>query len=259
LREETNMKTPVKDLMVGSMLMAAVGLAGCQAKDAHGMDAEVADVVADVATGRMEEATEAKEASGFVEREFWLALAEEPGWHLEQARDLYLAGDTRLASEELNKVAALLNFESRHSKSDEARRRLLASVEELREVASVVRLEGTSEGQEVKTAPVDRVEARTFRALGVHHLALARQSLETGDALMASKYTVESANDVELGFARAGEDPGRVMLGDLADARALAERLEKDGDGGRLEVTAALDRLEDALNGLGEVLGSRRK
>jgi hypothetical protein len=76
---------------------------------------------------------------------------------------------------------------------------------------------------------------------------------------MAGRYIQETAKDIEKGFEQAGEDPGNVMREDLHDARVLADRLVEEGDGQQAEAQESLDKLADALNGLGEVLGSRRK
>jgi hypothetical protein len=45
----------------------------------------------------------------------------------------------------------------------------------------------------------------------------------------------------------------------LHEARVLADRLVEEGDGRQAEAQESLDKLADALNGLGEILGSRRK
>jgi hypothetical protein len=198
------------------------------------------------------------ELSPQIEREFWLAIAEEPGWHLDEARELYLAGDTHGASSDLTKVASMLKFESRHSHSQEEARPLLLAVEELREVSGLLRQEEKPDGWVPDTKALDRVSARTFRALAAHHLALARESMDGSDGLMAGRYIMESAHDIAQGFARVHVDPGNVVEKDLSDARALADHLIWEGDGDRAGTQAALDRLAEALNGLGEVLGSRR-
>ena len=232
-------------------LSVLVLMTGCQGR---GEDDAVEDSMGNVAY-----AAEAEDGSGFVEREFWLALAEEPGWHLEEARKLYMGGDARAAADELTKVAALLKFETRHSGSEEATRRLLASVEELREVARTIRFQEEPNWTAPNKEELNRVEAQAFWAMGVHHLSLAEESALAADPLMASRYITESANDVEMGFARAGADPGRTMMEDVADAQALATRLAEEGDGDPVAIKDSIDRLGDAINGLGEILDSRRK
>jgi hypothetical protein len=250
--KERNMRPRTVAFIFAATVLTLAALAGCQVSGHQGAAAEVTTDDAGLPP------TSSAPSPG-IEREFWLAIAQEPGLHLAEARELYLAGDMRGASADLVKVASMLKFEARHSPSEDEARPLLLAVEELREVASVVRSEEGQQAWTPNTKPIDRVSARTYRALGTHHLALSRKSLDAGDALMAGRYIKESANDIEQGFARANEQPGAVMEKDLGDARILADRLAWNGDGDQAEARTALGRLDDALNGLGEVLGSRRK
>ena len=232
-------------------LLAMFTMAGCTASGPKAADAEEV-------TGGSDTDVAAK-FSPRVEREFWLAIAEEPARYMKEARELLEAGDARGASADLITVASMLKFESRHSYSQDEARPLLLAVEELREVAGLMRSDENPEEWAPGTGALDRVIARTYRALGAHHVALARESMDEGDALMAGRYIQESAKDVERAFARARVDPGKVMEEDLDEARIIADHLVWDGDGDRSQGQAALGKLADALNGLGEVMGSRRK
>lgn len=195
----------------------------------------------------------------FVEREFWLALAEEPGWHLNVARELYLDGKVQEASEELSKVAAILNFESRHSHSAREEGMLLGSVEELREVAREVRFQEVPFEGLPDVKELDRVSALAFRSIAAHQATLARDALEAGDARMAGRYITETSNALEKGFERSGTEMGNALTEKLTHAREVASRLEMDGNGSRQEGMVALDHLDEAVAGLSEVLTSGRK
>ena len=197
-------------------------------------------------------------SSSFVDREFWLALAEEPGWHLNAARDLFLEGQTEGASKELVKVAAILNFESRHSHSPREEGLLLGSVQELREVALELKHEDKPLEGPPSTTELDHVEALAFRTIAAHQVALARDALEAGDARMASRYILEVTRAVEAGFQRSGEPMGSAMAFHLKQARQVASQLESEGDGSLEEGLATLDHLDTAEKELGEVLTSRR-
>jgi hypothetical protein len=194
-----------------------------------------------------------------IEREFWMAIAENPGLHLNEARTLLVARDARGAAAELLKVAAQLRFETRHSSSPNEARPLLVAVEQLERVANLIRFEEEPGPWTGDIETVDRVSAQTYQAMGTHHLALARENLEEGDFLMSGLYMQESAKDIRQGFARAEVDPGALMEKDFEDARNLAGRLVREGKGDRDDAQAALGSLADALDGLGEVLGSRRE
>jgi hypothetical protein len=201
----------------------------------------------------------ASPASSFVEREFWLALAEEPGWHLNVAHDLFLAGKTGEASQELAKVAAILNFESRHSHSEREEGLLLASVQELREVARELRFQEVPYEGLPSIEELDRVSALTFRSIAAHQVTLARDALEAGDARMAGRYVLETSKAIENGFARGGIEMGNVLTEQLRKARELAARMEMDGNGTLAEGRVTLGALDEAVRKLGEVLTSGRK
>jgi len=195
----------------------------------------------------------------FVEREFWLALAEEPGWHLKVARELYLGGKPNEAAEEVSKVAAILNFESRHSHSSTEEGLLLGSVEELREVARELRFQDVPFEGLPGVTELDRVSALTFRSIAAHQVTLARDALEAGDARMAGRYIAETSNALEEGFERSGTEMGNAMTEKLTHTREVAAQLEMDGNGSREEGMAALDHLDEAVAGLSAVLTSGRK
>ncbi len=204
-------------------------------------------------------ASEASVPSTFVEREFWLALSEEPGWHLNEARAQYLEGEAWECAGELEKVAAILNFETRHSHSPRERGLLLASVAELREVSRQLRL-GTDPGRGGPSlAELDRVSALAFRTIAAQDVTLGRDALEDGDGRMAGRYIVETVKALESGFERGGVILGRVLSSDLEKARSAATSLEMEGDGTREEGFLNLDLLDKAVTQLGEVLTGRRK
>ena len=197
--------------------------------------------------------------SSFVEREFWLALAEEPGWHLNAARDEFLEGHNRRAAEELEKVAAILNFETRHCHSLRERGLLLASVAELREVARGLHFGVHPQGGGPSMEELGRVSALAFRTIAAHQVTLGREALVAGDALMAGRYILETTKALEAGFEQGGIPLGNTLAGDLSRAREVAARLEIEGEGSRQEGTATLDNLDVAVTELGDVLTSRRK
>lgn len=194
-----------------------------------------------------------------IEREFWLALAEEPGWHLDKARDDFLNGQNGTASRELEKVAAILNFEVRHRHSPKEERFLIGSVQELREVARQLSFEEGSVMEAPSSAEVDHVMALAFRTLAAHQVTLGREALEAGDARMAGRYIQETVKAIQRGFELVEVDPGTALASRLEKAGEVGERLAREGDGSREEGLGSLDHLGEAVNGLGNVLTSRRK
>jgi hypothetical protein len=197
--------------------------------------------------------------ASLVEREFWLALVTEPVWHLGVARDEYLNGDNRSSAEELVKVAAILNFETRHSHSQRERGLLLASVSELREVARQLRLGTDPQRGGPSLAELDRVMALAFRTIAAHDVTLGRDALEEGDARMAGRYMGETVNALSAGFERGGIPLGHALSSSLEQARATAQGLETEGIGSREVGFSTLDHLDDVVGELGNVLTHRSK
>lgn len=242
-----------KQIMTLTVVLGATWwVAACGNRPAEGREAEAPVPGEDAVDG-------GSPSSSFVEREFWLALAEEPGWHLNVARDLYLDGKSQQASQELAKVAAILNFESRHSHSQREEGLLLASVQELREVARELRFQDVPYEKLPDVRELDRVSALTYRSIAAHQVTLARDALEAGDARMAGRYTVESTKALENGFERAGIPLGKVLTHQLQHARQLASHMEMEGDGSREEGRAVLGTLDDAVAKLGDVVTAGRK
>jgi len=199
---------------------------------------------------RESEAGNPESASAFVTREVWLALVEEPKRYLESARSLFQDGDYDMASLELAKVAALLNFESPHSHSAREEALLLDSVEEIHRVARSLRSQdGPAQGP-LSLSELDRVEAMALRSIAAHQVALARDALEAGDARMAGALSRESSRAVQAGFQRLGVRMEPSLTAELAHARSVGRRMEVDGEGSRAEALASLRNLEAAATEL---------
>ena len=237
--------------MRAMVLAAAIGLScwaeGCQNESMEGRNP-------DPSGSPREETRLTRAPSYFVEREFWLALAEEPRWHLEEARTRYLAGKTREAARELEKVAAILTFETRHGHGRRERDLLYSSVSELREVARQLRLGTDKAPGSPSLAEFDRVLSLTFRTIAAHDVALGRDALEAGDARMTGRYMQETVGALRTGFEIGGITLGSALSSDLDQAQAAAIELETAGRGTRAGVSTNLRRLNQALRKLEETL-----
>ncbi len=230
-------------LAAGLGMTVTLALAGCQ-----GDQKEENQLLAN---STEPETIAPSDPSYLVEREFWLALAEEPRWHMDTGRDLFQEKKYDLASIEFAKAASILNFECRHSHSPREEGLLLGSVDELRELSRDLRYREDAEGGLVTLKEMDEVEARAFRAIAAHQVALARDALEEGDARTAGALSRETAHAVEAGFLRSGVEMGEAMTKELENAREVGLRMQLNGDGTRMEGLGVLDDLDAAVRRLG--------
>lgn len=248
-----NSSTRPAGLALGLLLTsgAIISLTGCD----HGGSAERELLASSPETTEIAPS----ETSYPVEREFWLAMAEEPRWHMDAAREFFQDGSFDMASLEMAKVASILNFECRHSHSSEQEGLLLGSVGELREIARDLRFQDTEEGGLVSLTELDRVAALAYRAIAAHQAALAREALSQGDARAAGALIRETAHALQLGFRRGGIEMDSTQAGELLTAREIGLKMQLDGDGTRAEGLGVLDGLDAAVRRLGNVLTERRR
>jgi len=246
---------PPRSTRMGLGLLLAsttvLSLAGC----GDGIPAEQELLARSVETG--DSATH--EPSYPVEREFWLAMAEEPRWHIDAAREFFLDDSFNMASLEMAKAASILNFECRHSHSEEQEGLLLASVEEIREVARDLRFQDTEEGGLVSLEELDMVAALAYRSIAAHQVALARDALMQGDARTAGALSRETAHALQLGFRRGGIKMDTAMARQLTEARETGLKMQLDGDGTKAEGLDVLEHLDEGVRRLGNALTDRRK
>lgn len=234
------------------VLGMAAAVTGCSQKN---VDEEAAEVMPPTE----ETMAEAAATPPFVEREFWLAVAEEPGFHLDQARDMFLDGQTQNTSRELEKVAAMLTFETRHSHSQKEADLLLASAQELSEVSRTLGEEEALTEGAVSLEEFDRVSAFAFRALAGHQVALAGDALEDGDTRMAGLCIQETVKDLGTGFKLGGIEADPTLEARLEAAQEVGIQLGQHGEGSHAETQATVDDLKAVHQELTNVLTDRRK
>lgn len=95
----------------------------------------------------------------WIEEDEWVHLSEEPGRHLDQAREAFVEVDARKAAVELRKATAFMRVSARNA-ADRTRTALTKSVKELDALA--IRME---QGAVKSVADVDAAAARAYHAL----------------------------------------------------------------------------------------------
>ena len=201
----------------------------------------------------------AADSPDFVDREFWLALAEEPLLHLSAARDRFLGGEHNLASMELVKVAAILHFESRHAHSSEEERLLMSSVTELREGARRLRRTEDLWVSPISLEEMDEVATRALRSIAAHQISLSRDALNSGDGRVAGALLRESSRALAAGFQLSRVDGDPALNQGLEAARKMGLTMQVQGNGSHREMAAALDQMDSIVTALGRVVTGRRR
>ncbi len=134
-----------------------------------------------------------------VQEELWTDLADEPGQHMERAREAYLKVDAADAAAELRKAATHLRISAAQAAAG-TKRSLIRSAMELEALAKRVEA-----GTVKSVGELDAAIARALHALAHHHCVLAEKSWVQRETRCAGKQMRASADNLERATARTGE------------------------------------------------------
>ncbi len=182
----------------------------------------------------------------------WYPVAEEPQRHFLAAADAYAKRQFKAAADEVQKAAAYIRLEAARAMGA-ARQALADENADLQKLAQDLR-----SGVNVTDAALDRTFAKASHALALAHREQAARSWsskafdEAGYELKAAAHGLESA-------ARWADAHGEAAIADAtAGARALGEKLASGGVWAKAEVTNGFEALGNAINRLGQSVGSQR-
>jgi hypothetical protein len=134
----------------------------------------------------------------FVHEELWTDLADEPGRHMDMAREAFLAVVARDAAAELRKAATYLKISAGNA-VDGSKRALLRSAHDLESLAHRV------EAGTVKSVhELDAASARALHALSHYHCVLGEKSWAAEQTRAAGKQMRAAADNLERAAARSG-------------------------------------------------------
>lgn len=105
-----------------------------------------------------------------VDEELWLQLADEPGRHLQAARDRFFNNDRPTASSHIRKAAVYLRISAQNS-TPNGQRNLIYSATELESLSK-----GVMSGTVRSIGTLEFAFARAEHALAQHHYAMASES-----------------------------------------------------------------------------------
>jgi hypothetical protein len=159
----------------------------------------------------------------------------EPGKSFHEARHSFLAGETRIAADDIRKGANFLRLEAGRA-TGEGKKALMASVNELEQLAKRV-----EKGSVTTAGELDETFGRAHQALARHHYLKAaeywskKETANTGHALNAA------ADNLKVAAAWTGRKAEESALKVADDARAVSEKLIQGKEWASKEVTQAME------------------
>lgn len=183
----------------------------------------------------------------------WYPVTEEPQRHFSSAVEAYAKKDYKAAAAEIRKATGYLRLEAARVTGD-AKQALDGSVAEIDKLAASVE-KGAVKDEKV----MDKAFANANHALALAHRTKAVESWarkeynEAGYELKAAAHGLESAAGWAGAEAKAGAS------GAVADTEALGDKLATDATWTRDEVAKGFESLGNAINALGQKIGSSKK
>jgi hypothetical protein len=183
----------------------------------------------------------------------WYPVSEEPQRHFGSALEAYAKKDYQVAATEIRKATSYLRLEAGRATS-EAKQALQSSVSELDTLAASVETGAVKE---------EKVLAKVF-SLANHALALAHRVKaaeswareeydKVGYELKAAAHGLESA----AGWASVEAKAGAAAA--VADTKVLGDKLASGATWAHEEVAKGFESLGNAINALGQKIGSSKK
>jgi hypothetical protein len=183
----------------------------------------------------------------------WYPVSEEPQRHFGSALAAYVKKDYQAAATEIRKATSYVRLEAGRATS-EAQQALETSVAELDTLAASVEKETVKDEKTLVTA-----FTHSHYALSLAHRAKAAESWtrkeydKVGYEFKAAAHALESA----AGWAGAEAKTGATAV--VADTKTLGEKLASGATWTREEVAKGFESLGNAINALGQKIGSSKK
>jgi hypothetical protein len=183
----------------------------------------------------------------------WYPVSEEPQRHFGSALAAYAKKDYQAAATEIRKATGYLRLEAGRATS-EAKQALPSSMAELDTLAASVEKDAVKDAK-----AMDKAFANANHALALAHHVKAVESWarkeydKAGYELKAAAHGLESAADW------AGVEAKASAAAAVADTKALGDKLAFGAAWTREEVAKGFEALGNAINALGQKIGSEKK
>lgn len=155
----------------------------------------------------------------WIEEDEWVHLSEEPGRHLDHAREAFVEVDTQKAAAELRKAAAYLRVSARDA-TTRTRTTLNASGKELDALAHRI-----EQGTVKSVADVDAAAARAYHSLAEYQNAKARQAWADEQRHRAGQFWRSATTSLERATARTDSAFRKTTQEVVRESRLLSGKL----------------------------------
>ena len=183
----------------------------------------------------------------------WYPVAEEPQRHFGAAAEAYAKKDYKAAATEVRKAAAYVRLESARAVGD-VKQDLDAANSRLEQTAQAL-----DKGALKSEKEMDKVFANANHALALAHRAKAAESWARKAYDQAGYELKAAAHGLESAATWTGTEAKAAASTTAADARAVGDKLANGGVWAKNEVAKSFDSMGDALNKLGQSIGSKSK
>ena len=179
-----------------------------------------------------------------VEEDYLIFFENQPGQYFHRAQLDYLEGYRRSCAAEIRKAAAQLRLEADCSDRDEGRPQLLDMSSALGWLADDV-----ERGYVASVDRLDRAFVRAHRVLADRDVQMASEAWKRDDRIATGRYLNAALNNLENGFAWAGQE---FSDGDLAYVSFGSDVAEQLVLGARVDDA----RVQRALDDVGQAVGA---
>ncbi|NQV25446.1 MAG: hypothetical protein HQ518_13890 [Rhodopirellula sp.] len=221
------------------MMSSKIVLCGCV----------LASLVAVTAWGQSSGNTHGRNIS--VTEDLWLQLADEPGRHLQEARDHFFKNDRTSAAWQMRKAVVYLKISAENS-SAKTEKNLRSSATELESLAR-----GVESGTVTSIQTLEHAFSRAEHALAQHHYALANESWAKRESRIAG-YRLRAAGDATERAARwTGEEIEEGAVATYRGTRTLGGKLIEGGGVVVDEVGKGIEAVGHQIEKVGKLVAPR--
>ncbi len=183
----------------------------------------------------------------------WYPVSEEPQRHFGSALEAYVKKDYQAAATEIRKATSYLRLEAGRATS-EAKQALETSVGELETLAASLGKETVKDEKTLVTA-----FTHSSHALALAHRAKAAESWVHKEYDKAGYELKAAAHGLESAANWAGAEAKTGAAAAVAETKALGAKLASGATWTREELAKGFESLGNAINALGQKIGSSKK